>query len=563
MPTFIAGQWRNSDYPPIRVGCKKWIRLLNRNHYRSFLVGASAILVVIYSFVAAFGSRSEHLTIFADLGQPLLVGLVLASFACNLSGSRGSARKFWLLMTAGAALWLFSAAPWPYLEVVRHIDVSAPTFLDIVLFLHLVPMMAALATVPHEHREVPSLVGLPLAMIAVWWMYLYSFVVIPWQYLMPDRTQYGSSFNVLYFTESLVLIAGWFLLWSRARGGWRSLYGALLLASVGYTISSLFINMAMDRGDYYTGSPHDIPLMLAVATMVWAASLEPGSTPDKESELTEDEDTQHAAWISRLAICAMLSVPVMAVWSLEYSHAPGPVRSFRILVSFIAVVALAILLFANQQILSRKLRNSLTTVRESFSELARTREALEYRATHDGMTGAMNRSAILAALERELSRSARSEVGLGVLLIDLDHFKSINDQFGHAAGDIAIVASCTRMQDCLRSHDYVGRYGGEEFLIIVTDCDQAAALQIAERIRTRISEHPISLNANPLYVTATIGLTMSRQEDVPEALLRRADLALYEGKESGRNRVSFSSPASNQSLISTSEMRQPAYNTPR
>ena len=99
--------------------------------------------------------------------------------------------KFWLLMTAGAALWFFSSAMWPYLELVRNVDVSAPTFLDIVLFLHLVPMMAALATVPHEHREVPSLVGLPLAMIAVWWMYLYSFVVIPWQYLMPDRAQYG------------------------------------------------------------------------------------------------------------------------------------------------------------------------------------------------------------------------------------------------------------------------------------------------------------------------------------------------------------------------------------
>ena len=235
-------------------------------------------------------------------------------------------------------------------------------------------------------------------MIAVWWMYLYSFVVIPWQYLMPNRLQYGSSFNVLYVTESLVLIIGWLLLWYRSNGGWRSLYGALLLASVGYTISSLFINMAMDRGDYYTGSPHDIPLMLAVATMVWAASLEPRLAPNSESQVTEDEDAQRANWISRLAICAMISVPVMAIWSLEYSHAPGPVRNFRILVSFIAVVALAILLFANQQILSSKLRNSLATVRESFFELARTREALEYRATHDGMTGAMNRSAILAAL---------------------------------------------------------------------------------------------------------------------------------------------------------------------
>lgn len=512
--------------------------MLNRSHFRNFLIASSTALVAVYAIVAVTSRASLRLTVFADLAQISFLSLVLASFACNLWESTGSARNFWRLMSAGAALWLFTSVLWSYYEIFQNVDISTPTFLDIVLFLHLVPMMAALATIPHESRKVPSLVGLPLAMIAVWWMYLYSFVVIPWQYLVPDRAQYGTSFNVLYVIESIVLIIGWLLLWYHSSGRWRRLYGYLLLASVGYTISSLFINLAMDKGDYYTGSPRDVPLLLAVAMMVWAASLAPGTSPQRESQVTEDEDAQHANWISRLAIMAMLSVPVMAIWSMEYSHAPESVRTFRVLVSFVAVVALAILLFANQQILSRKLRNTIVTVRESFFELARTREALEYRASHDGMTGAMNRSAILAALERELSRTTRSGGVIGILLIDLDHFKSINDKYGHAAGDIAIVSACTRMQDCLRAHDYVGRYGGEEFLIIITDCDETSASQVAERIRVRICEHPISLNAHPLYVTATIGVTMSRPEDVPESLLRRADLALYEGKKSGRNCVS-------------------------
>ncbi|HLH08633.1 MAG TPA: diguanylate cyclase [Terriglobales bacterium] len=514
--------------------------MLNRSQFRSLLVAASTVLVVVYAFVSAAAKPSHELTIFADIAQPALIALVLVAFASNLRGSHGRARKFWMLMTSGAALWFISSGTWVYFELVLHADVNAPTVLDIVLFLHLVPMMAALATIPHEHRRMPSLVGMPLAMIAVWWMYLYSFVVIPWQYLVPDRLHYGASFNVLYVIESIVLIIGWLMLWYSSSGGWRSLYGALLLASVGYTISSFFINIAMDKNDYYTGSPHDIPLVLAVTTMVWAASLEPGSSSQRESLVTEDEDAMHATWISRLAICAMLSVPVMAIWSMNFGHAPVTIREFRVLVSFIAVVALAILLFANQQILSKKLRNSLATVRESFFELARTREALEYRATHDSMTGAMNRSAILAALERELSRASRSAHELAVLLIDLDHFKAINDNFGHASGDVAIVSACTRMQDCLRAHDYVGRYGGEEFLVIVTDCDRTSALQIAERIRTKIAEHPITMNAKPLFVTATIGMTLSRPEDVPESLLRRADLALYQGKATGRNRVSIS-----------------------
>jgi diguanylate cyclase (GGDEF)-like protein len=126
---------------------------------------------------------------------------------------------------------------------------------------------------------------------------------------------------------------------------------------------------------------------------------------------------------------------------------------------------------------------------------------------------------------------------VAVFLIYLDHFKQINDKFGHHAGDIAIVAACTRMQDCVRSHDYVGRYGGEEFLAVIPDTDEATALRIAERMRQRISINPVVFNANPIELTATIGVALSHPDDTPESLLRRADLALYSGKRLGRNTV--------------------------
>jgi diguanylate cyclase (GGDEF)-like protein len=201
------------------------------------------------------------------------------------------------------------------------------------------------------------------------------------------------------------------------------------------------------------------------------------------------------------------------------------------------MVTMSALLFALQWVLSRRLKDSLKTVKESLDQLASVREALQHQATHDSMTGALNRCAITEALTRELSRASRSETVLAVFLIDLDHFKQINDRFGHHAGDIAIVAAFTRMQDCVRGHDYLGRYGGEEFLAVIPEADEAMALQIAERMRGRISMNPVVFNANPILLTATIGVALSQVGDTPELLLRRADVALYNGKRMGRDNV--------------------------
>jgi diguanylate cyclase (GGDEF)-like protein len=128
---------------------------------------------------------------------------------------------------------------------------------------------------------------------------------------------------------------------------------------------------------------------------------------------------------------------------------------------------------------------------------------------------------------------------LAALLIDLDHFKHINDTLGHLAGDIAIGFVTARMQECLRTHDYVGRYGGEEFLVIIPDCEPHVARDIAERIRSRIASQPATVDAHPLTITATIGMTMSVPTDGPETILRRSDMALYAGKQRGRNTVEF------------------------
>jgi len=497
-------------------------------------------LAVVYAATSALARPSFSLTVFGDLAQTLLASLVVLSFIYHALNGKGRIRSFWILMASGAGCWLISQSIWSYYEVILRVNFNEPSVQDIILFVHLVPMMAALATLPHENRKMPAVIPYSLGMLAVWWMYLYSYIVLPWQYVSPAVDIYGASFNFLYTTEDLAFICALGLLVWRSKGPWKVFYRRLLLGSLGYTITSQITNVAIDQHRYYTGSLYDVPLVFSIACICWAAS---SAETNASSEEEADETSENAAadWITRMAFLALLSVPLLAARSLESSGVPAAVRNFRVEVSLIAMVALSALLFALQWVLGGRLRSSLKTVRDSMDELARAREALQHQATHDSMTGALNRCAISEALSRELSRSARTESALAVFLIDLDHFKLINDQFGHHAGDIAIVAACTRMQDCVRSHDYVGRYGGEEFLAVIPDADQNRALQIAERMRQRISMNPVVFNANPILLTATIGVALSVPNDTPESLLRRADVALYDGKRIGRNNVQLAS----------------------
>jgi diguanylate cyclase (GGDEF)-like protein len=479
---------------------------------------------------------SFALTAFGDIAQLLLSTLVTAAFALRIKRAHGRIRSFWTLMTAGVACWCLSQAIWSYYEIVVRIDVVDPSIQDIVLFFHLIPMMAALATLPHQPKRIPSVIPYTLGMIGVWWMYLYSYVVVPWQYVLPNFERYGSSFNALYSLEDLAFILSLAVFSWRCSGPWRKLYSRLLLGSIGYTASAHVINSAIVGRSYYTGSYFDLPLIFSTITICWAATS--ARTDDAMQALPEDpSDSQTAEWLTRLAFFALVSVPLMAAWSLEFGGATEVVRNFRVVTSLIAIVALGSLLFMVQRVLSRRLQQTLVTANDSLEKLAAAREALQHQATHDSMTGAMNRSAIVDALDRELGRSFRSETKVAVLMIDLDHFKEINDRFGHHAGDVAIIEACTRMQDSVRAHDLVGRYGGEEFLAVIPESDYPIALQVAERMRKEVSAKPVMWQSNEITITVTIGVALSRPGDTSQQLLRRADVALYSGKIISRDTI--------------------------
>jgi diguanylate cyclase (GGDEF)-like protein len=177
-------------------------------------------------------------------------------------------------------------------------------------------------------------------------------------------------------------------------------------------------------------------------------------------------------------------------------------------------------------------------VLESQARLMEAQSALREQATRDHLTGLWNRGMVLEHLDRELQRAGREAKPLAVVLADLDHFKRWNDTHGHAAGDAVLRGVAERMHAALRAYDFVGRYGGEEFLIVLPGCDGAAAARLAERVRARIAAESIAAGATSLAVTASFGVAWTHGLGCePAALIRVADEALYRAKAGGRNRV--------------------------
>lgn len=172
------------------------------------------------------------------------------------------------------------------------------------------------------------------------------------------------------------------------------------------------------------------------------------------------------------------------------------------------------------------------------SGLVEARESLRFKASHDALTSIWNRGAIIELLERELSRSRRDGSSVGILLADIDHFKRINDTRGHLVGDEVLRAVTGRLKGEVRSYDAVGRYGGEEFLILLPGCDNSKLSAKAEQLVKMVERSSIEASTGSVPVTISIGGIASG--DCPHAevnsLLRAADTALYRAKMAGRNR---------------------------
>jgi nitrogen-specific signal transduction histidine kinase len=256
---------------------------------------------------------------------------------------------------------------WNYFEVFKHQDVPDPFLGDVVLFLHLVPMIAALAVLPHlrDDERDERVRMLDFALLLTWWVFIYVYAVIPWQTVQVDEAIYSANFNFAYLTEKLVLLILLAILAYTAHGGWRKLYGQLLGASALYASSSYVATWAIGHKLYYSGSIYDIPLSVSMAWMAVVPLLA------LRLDLSDSKPSRPVlgVWITRLSMLALFSLLWAAMQAELDPGIPPSVKDFRVTVSLLTMVVMGIVVFWRQRLLRAELSQFLERSRRSFDDL--------------------------------------------------------------------------------------------------------------------------------------------------------------------------------------------------
>lgn len=502
-------------------------------------LGGLWVLVSLAAICSLVLPHTFLLTALGDSFQCILLFSFIVAAGLNLRNQDRRSRLFWMMVLLGAGLWLSAQVLWTHLEVFLRRDAPNPFVGDIVLFLHLVPFMAAMALRPDVDRGSQSarLGSLDFVLLFSWWLYLYLFVVIPWQYVSPNARAYGLSFDSLYFGEHVVLLVAIASVWLRSAGRWRNIYREFFAAACLYALSSISASAAIDFGAYYTGSFYDMPLLASMVLFTRAALV---SRVSGETESVRVDAKAHN-WISTMAMTVAASLPLLAVWAFFFSSAPPVVRSFRLLLTLVAIVFIGGLRSWKQHALDQELDRANQDLREaSFTDI---------------LTGVRNRRFLTTTIDNDVRLVMRAystaesdhknrNRDLIFYLIDIDHFKLINDEFGHDQGDDLLVQIAARISSAIRYSDVLIRWGGEEFLVVSRHTNRDEAETLAHRVLQSVGTEPFRLSTgNGIRRTCSIGWAVFPwSTTVPEALeygaiLRLADHALYKAKQEGRNRA--------------------------
>ena len=534
-------------------------------------------IVCVHLIVSVCAHRSLALTAFGDLLQCVLLLSATISVGSNIRAHCQKTRLFWILITSGCAMWFCAQAVWTYYEVYLRQEIPNPFSGDVVLFLHVVPMMAALAVQPHVQRNDRSLrlASLDFFLLLTWWLYLYLFIVIPWQYISPDVVTYGKSFDLLYACEQAVLLSGALWVLRSSRGSWRTIYGNFSKAAVLYTAGSILAGVAIDRNSYYTGSLYDIPL---VAAMAWFIVLGFTAHENNSGDLLVDQEIgrDEEAWTARLAMVAVFSTPIMIAWAGFGGVNPSSVRSYRLILTVVAMIFMGAMVFLKQQWMDRELLELLRVSRANLDEMCQLKDELERKEQSlrwhslelqrknlelqeisftDSLTGVWNRRYLEEILPseagqvlRNYERAASGEVrkmdhrDLVFIMVDVDFFKGVNDLHGHPAGDRLLQRVAERLGKVVRKSDVLVRWGGEEFLIMSRSADPTGVPAFCARILEIMSSEAFDLGpAVQVRKTCSVGWASfpwsraSYESVCAEETIELADAALYRAKAGGRN----------------------------
>jgi signal transduction histidine kinase len=278
-------------------------------------------------------------------------------------------------MAMGFALWTCNQGAWFYFELFLHRRPPDPCFFDVILFFHTVPMIAAVswrADIRKKDRRFPARIINFLTLFG-WWIFLYAFVVFPSQYVLLDADRYNRYYDVLYLAENGLLLAVASLAALTASGAWRRLYLHLLGVAAVYAVGSQFLDRAVVKGTYYSGSLYDLPL---VGAIVWIAAL---SLSAREWELQASENQLSPHWrklVPRLAMLVILSLPVLGLWAVFVDDSPAARREFRIFAVLTAMLVLGSFVFLKQYLQDQALIGLLADSRRGYDSQKRLQNQL-------------------------------------------------------------------------------------------------------------------------------------------------------------------------------------------
>src|ERR1700737_2128652 len=319
-----------------------------------WLVGAWLILLAVYATVSfSLPHGSQALSSFGNFVQCLVPLIANAGLLANAGTPLWRRNAFWMLLALSCTLWMTGQFAWTYYEVYLHRALPSMYAGDIVFFLRGIPMMAALALRPHRKLEELRLrFGyLDFVLLIVWWTFLYAYIVLPWMYAAPSPGPYNPTHNVVSNVQNMVLVLCLGVLWTRTAGPWKTIYAHLFGGATLYTLSSLALNVASDKGEYYTGSLYDLPLIssflwFALAGLVAYEKREVLDAPLQGVDESSVESSRgESVWAARMAMAAVISLPLFAIYTVKYSSDDPAVRDFRLMATFIAAIPLALLVF--------------------------------------------------------------------------------------------------------------------------------------------------------------------------------------------------------------------------
>jgi signal transduction histidine kinase len=341
------------------------------------LVGWWLAIVGVYALVSiSFAGHPQTVSTFGNIVQCIVPLLANAGLLLNAGTPHWRRNIFWMLMAMSSTLWMIGQFEWTYYEVYQHQPMPTINGGDVVFFLKGIPILAALALQPHRKRgELRLQVGyLNFILLFTWWAFVYAFMVFPWIYATPSEPQYNYNYDLVTNVQNMVIVIGLGALWLKAKGAWRLVYANLFGASAMYMLSSLTINVAISMNTYATGKLYDLPL---ISSFLWyalagvIAYLKRGELDSPQDSSEGDDKPRESAWSARLAMAAVISLPVFAIFALRFEHDVPEVRDFRLMTTLIASVPIAFLVFLRTHFADADRARLLARSEQSIENLQR------------------------------------------------------------------------------------------------------------------------------------------------------------------------------------------------